>query len=774
MTIIKASDFSRVLKNESTLLTTNRLLTGLFFCMAVLFSQAVIFDAVAPFFIPFWLIVRTRYQAYQGAVLIGGFIGVANLAIGQAFLMAVIIIVLELLLAIRKVAIPKSVCMLLAVGVVQIIWQWLSYSGMPPLLVQVYIGYELFFAAVAWLFMQQFFVSFYEFRTKAWSTERLVAGFVVFSLLLIGMQSMNFFYFSLSILVMHMAICLAAIIGGMASSLLMAVVVGMLVGVAQLSFTGMLALYAVTGVTVGITYRMGRLAIVASSLMPSLFFLVYDATLPLDAVYFVSILTAGIVVLLIPEPLLKQAKSFYAAQTTSTHQPVMTADHLLSFQQFVYFLKQLVFEQFTLQGPVRQDIEPLPVCLTCFRRSHCWGESEIKEPIEQWVSAKTLQKPLEVVRREEQLKGRCIKPQKLLEQLEQKLYDAQMNGRFYHGKKMMALQLSDLSDHLQSVLEEQQSIQIRQTDETALIHYFEEHGILCTMARWEQTGLGERELVCHVVSEEQAFELLQNISQLLTDFLGEPIRGYDAIEYDKPFYFVELYFQSAVRYELAYDIYKRTEQGSVVSGDSHSVFSLRPGLMAIMLSDGMGTSYRAQQESERVIEMMRNCLSYQMNPETAMHTMHYVLSLKTHTDFYATLDFGLLDLQRGELWCWKAGGMTTYILRGSDVIKVESRTAPIGFMTNFSIETERQVLQDGDCIVMVSDGLFSSEENWQTQEQMFLQFVRHSVRKQVQLNVVLYDVMSQYEQRYKIEDDCTIMLFSLQHITQQWAVFKTE
>lgn len=775
MTTIRARDFGKLLKNDTKLFTMKRVMYSLFFCMALLFAQAVIFEAVAPFFIPFWLIVRTRYQTYQVAALLGGLLGVAHLALGQAVLIALTVIVLELLLAIRKIALPHLASMIIAIVSVQIVWQFVSYSGIPPFLVQVYIAYELFFAAVSLLFMQQFFIPFYEFRTKPWTTERLVAGLVILSILFIGMQPMTISYFSLAIIMLHFMICCAAVVGGMASSILMAVVVGMLVGIAQLSFTGMLALYAATGVAVGLTQQAGRLMIVIGSFIPSIFFLLYDATLPLDSVYFVSILTAGIFVMLIPERLLLRVKSFYSSQTTNKEMAAtVTANHLASFQQFVYFFKDLVLEQFTLTGPVTQEASPLPVCTTCFQREKCWKDGIMKKPIEQWITAKTLQKSLEVVRIEEQMKGKCIKPQVLLEQLEYALYDAQMNGRFYHGKKMIAMQLSDLNEHLQNVLEGQQRTYGRQTDELALVRYFEQHGISCTYVGWENTRLGERELVCHVVSEKRPYELLQIMSHLLSELLEEPIHGQDVVQHQTPFYFIELHFHSAVRYELAYDIYKRTERGSIVSGDSHSVFSLHPGLVTIMLSDGMGTSYKAQQESERMIQMMQNCLSYQMNPETAMHTLHYIFSLKNHTDLYATLDFALLDLQRGELWSWKAGGMTTYILRGSDVIKVESKAAPIGFMTNFSVETERQKLQVDDYIVMVSDGLFSSEENWQTQEQLFLQFVRHSMRKHTQLNVVLYDVMAQYEGRFAIEDDCTVMLFTLKHLTQQWAVFKPE
>ena len=55
---------------------------------------------------------------------------------------------------------------------------------------------------------------------------------------------------------------------------------------AELSFTGMLALYALTGVFAGSSMRMGRIGIALGGIAPSIFFFFYDATLPLDIVYF--------------------------------------------------------------------------------------------------------------------------------------------------------------------------------------------------------------------------------------------------------------------------------------------------------------------------------------------------------------------------------------------------------------------------------------------------------------------------------------------------------
>ena len=56
-----------------------------------------------------------------------------------------------------------------------------------------------------------------------------------------------------------------------------------------------------------------------------------------------------------------------------------------------------------------------------------------------------------------------------------------------------------------------------------------------------------------------------------------------------------------------------------------------------------------------------------MDPETTMHTLHYMMSLQNDNDSYATVDLALIDLQKGELWSWKAGSMSTYLIRGNEM-----------------------------------------------------------------------------------------------------------
>ena len=183
-----------------------------------------------------------------------------------------------------------------------------------------------------------------------------------------------------------------------------------------------------------------------------------------------------------------------------------------------------------------------------------------------------------------------------------------------------------------------------------------------------------------------------------------------------PFPHIQLTFGSAVRFSLDYGIVATAGGETFQAGDAYEVFPIHEGLTAVLLSDGMGQDLNAYRESRKVIRLMRECLDRKMDPETAMHTLHYMMSLNGLDDMYATLDLALVDLQDGRIWSWKAGSMSTYIKRGDDFLRLDSKSVPVGFLPSFSVEAKNEELKSGDIILMLTDGMFNGDISLEKQE----------------------------------------------------------
>lgn len=744
------------------------------------------FEAAVPFLLPLWAIVKQRYENERWMVVVGGLVGAFTLSMGQAFILVGQLILYEMITRFKYWKLPTGIAVGMAIFCGQFLWQGIVHMGLPPLVVQLYIYYEVVLAFLMTIFVKLFFVQPHRFWAVGWSYERVGAGLVILAMVLTGMQSIVVSYFGMYPFLLHLAICIAAITGGVPIAAMVATIVGALVGVAKLSFTGMISVYAMTGVVAGLFGRTGRIGIVVGSIVPSAFFFFYDATLPLDTVYFVSIAIAGIVFFALPQSMVgflydaihpKRDEVLLQRQQWLTEN---TTEKIESFQNFVLFMKELVFDRFTSTETVQESrsIEPCVTCMSCFRFDSCWGAQNTMEPIvADWFLARAGIKESEQVRAEKRIKAQCVKPTRLLEELDHQLYTDKMNGQFYHGKKMIALQLRDLSNHLNKLMEDMKDETLSfRTIEEELEQQFKRAHVQCFQIDVLNNTVGERVVICSFAqknhSHEDQYLLCERIVlPILYDVFSEPFQVEKISDQKNPFAHVQIRFRSAVRYEIEYDIYSRAKNSAWVSGDTHAIFHIHPGLVAVMLSDGMGQSREAQRESRRLVRLMRECLSYNMNPETAMHTLHYVMSLNREVDMYATIDFALVDLQKGSLWSWKAGSMSTYILRGEKLLKVDGAAAPVGFMPVFSIETEKVNLLADDFVVMVSDGVFSSEYDWEEQERYLVKLLKARIQNDLPIEVILYDVMEQFGHVYPIEDDCTVIMFSVNHVVPKWSVF---
>lgn len=787
MTSIEWFDTANVADHKLGVKRRQLFIGSLFFITSFFLAQSVVFEAAVPFSVPFWAIIRTKYKEYAKYVLFGGLIGGFFLGFGQVVILALQIAMYECIIRFRYWKLPQSISVALAISLVQMIWQGVMHQGLPPMLVQFYVGCEAALALIMTLFMQVLFVNSYEWFTSHWTYEKLGSGLVVFAAMLTGMQTVVISYFSLPIFLLQLFICFGALVGSVPLATVIGAVLGTLIGVAKLSFTGMLSVATLTGLCAGMGARAGRFGVAIGSILPSVFFLFYDATLPLDSVYFTSIAVGSIAFLTIPrkysdkvrDKLFPQREEILLArQNWLTEHVTYKLEH---FQHFVQFMKELVFERFmTTPVEASKEVSPMNTCLSCFRYDRCWGAQNngMDKLMTDWFHMKGVGKESAIHRAEDQIRYKCVKSTKIFEELETELYRERINGQYFHGKKMIALQLRDMSNHLNQLIAEMKEDTVSFVSvEKDIIQKLKEAHIECFQLDVLSNKPGARKIVCALTParvdwEEDTTLAERMILPILYDIFEEPFEIEKVVTCDVPFRHIQVSFSSAISFEVEYDIYSMSKGATLYSGDSHALFQLHPGLFAILLSDGMGQSKEAQHESRKLIHLMRECLNYNMNPETAMHTLHYVMSLKQQDDMYATLDFALVDLQQGDLWSWKAGGMSTYILRGKEVLKVESNAAPVGFLSISAIEAEKRKLKAGDVILMHSDGLFSSIADWDEQEESFLAYAQQVASTTKSIQEKLTTIMQSFQTHYDIEDDCTVLMLEVTHVVPTWAVFR--
>ena len=167
--------------------------------------------------------------------------------------------------------------------------------------------------------------------------------------------------------------------------------------------------------------------------------------------------------------------------------------------------------------------------------------------------------------------------------------------------------------------------------------------------------------------------------------------------------------KEAEKYQVATGIAKAIKSGTV-SGDNYSFIELKDSKFMLALSDGMGTGYKASVESGTTIRLLEKFLYAGFDKNLAVKTINSLLLMKSNEETYATIDLSIINQYNGEVEFVKVGAVSTFIKYQEhvDVIKVGS--LPVGILKNVEMEFIRKKLQDGDFVIMVSDGILDSNQ----------------------------------------------------------------
>lgn len=147
-----------------------------------------------------------------------------------------------------------------------------------------------------------------------------------------------------------------------------------------------------------------------------------------------------------------------------------------------------------------------------------------------------------------------------------------------------------------------------------------------------------------------------------------------------------------------------------VSGDTVRIFESQDDRFYALLSDGMGSGKVAKDTSTFVGAFLSGMLEACPPTDTVLRMLSHVIRSRS-TECSATVDLFSLDLVNGEAVFLKSGAAPSYIKRRESIFRIRSETAPIGLMKNVDAERIRAGVDDGDYIIMLSDGISQSTED---------------------------------------------------------------
>ncbi len=145
-----------------------------------------------------------------------------------------------------------------------------------------------------------------------------------------------------------------------------------------------------------------------------------------------------------------------------------------------------------------------------------------------------------------------------------------------------------------------------------------------------------------------------------------------------------------------------------ISGDSFSMIELPGKKQAVILSDGMGAGEKACRESTMVVELLEELLEAGFLKETALQMLNTALVIGREETSFSTVDMCVFDLYSGKCEITKAGASSTFLKLKSGVECIRSTSLPIGVLQRLELDEVEKLLQDGEYIIFVTDGVMDA------------------------------------------------------------------
>ncbi len=350
------------------------------------------------------------------------------------------------------------------------------------------------------------------------------------------------------------------------------------------------------------------------------------------------------------------------------------------------------------------------LCNSCGQCAVCW-DNQNKMPYllgELWRSFEGRgQMDPELTR---QLEEECMKAKELVAELVVIFQRVNLNTAWYHrlieNREMIAGQLDAMSYALENCINRDVCVDQQQQGRLMkLAYYVKEQGVQAQQIHLYEGEHGMRRVTMELKSRWGNCVPVKEILPILSRCgLGDMISGANNrnIIGQERFHYE---FITRPKLAVVHGVARLIQEGQEISGDNFSLLTREDGKVMAALSDGMGCGYQASRESETVIELMEHFVSAGFSIPVALRLMNAAMIFNGDEDRYSTLDVCMIDCYSQVAEFYKVGAHVSYIKHKEQVEVVAAESLPIGAGLQLDTSPWRNHIENGDYLVMVTDGV---------------------------------------------------------------------
>jgi len=221
---------------------------------------------------------------------------------------------------------------------------------------------------------------------------------------------------------------------------------------------------------------------------------------------------------------------------------------------------------------------------------------------------------------------------------------------------------------------------------------------------------------------------------------------------DKPGFSV-VTLRMVIGYDAVFGSAGVVKNGSVQSGDTHSVLRVTEDKILMALCDGMGSGESAEKVSTLALNLIENFYKAGFESSLILSSVNKLIALKGEESFSA-LDICVFDLRQCICDLVKLGSPLGFIKKNTGTTIIEAGALPLGILEDIKPNINSFALNDGDMVILITDGVLDAFGDYEGLQN----FINDAQANNPQ--VLADSVMSEALQRCKnyAPDDMTVLV----------------
>lgn len=752
-----------------------------YFIAAFLISRVLMINLMAPFGIAFLVAVMTceenKVILISGIGSILGYISLYNSvkSLPVYIITAGTLIIINYIL--RTVEQNKKIMMIFFTLFIEI-----SFYKLLILKVTLGMSFLLSFFEVSAIFPVYFIINysiicFKQYKTRhLYSSEEIISMAVTISLVVAGTWGSNIRGVSLRNIIALAFILIVGYTKGSSSGAASGVAMGTIIGITSNNMIAFVGVYGVCGLISGIFRETGKWM---SGLAYLLAFAVLKMYSDIGTQFkLIEVIISAIFFLMIPGKILKkieieldwQRKQEHFKENYAEKIKELLVNKLENFSEVLFdmsgILGNLVYnDKLLMKNKSSALVENLAdrVCSTCSMQSMCWKRENyytynaFSELIQNYQDNRK-QVPHEIERK-------CVKRSAIIKNTEEIVNSYIINemwrNRLSECRQLLSSQVENVGNSVSEIIDEfNYNIKFNTETENTIRRVLNKNGIhyrdvFCYNNK-------NNRLIVNLSMEACGGKqiCIKDVLPLVNGVTGKCMCiSEDGCNLNSEFEVCTITFEETPKYHVAAYTSKCCKDGEKYSGDSQSFGKLPDGTYLTIISDGMGSGPQAGQESNAAVRLIERFSKSGFNKLTAINIINSIMTMKfSEEEKFSTLDLNSIDLYKGEVDFMKVGAVASFIKKGEEIDVIKSKTLPIGVLDKPDIDIVRKKVENGDVIVMLSDGVLDYENEQAGKYEWIVDFLKNNnCNDPRQLSE---EIMSNAKKlsKGKIKDDMTVIV----------------